>query len=206
MTVAEEPEPHPFDPDLFGGCQRCREPETNRDMHPLPEPPPSPGSEYEPEPVPALYPTDSTQPLNEIRDFLIDNVEEGVHCPACTQMAKVYRNRKVSGTMAKTLITLWRHAGMDYAHGPSLPGDTHEISQLAWWGLVEEERVLREDGGRAGWWRLTEHGRAFVLARATIPKYARVYDSRFLNLRGKPVTIRDALGSKFDYRELMEGL
>lgn len=144
-------------------------------------------------------------PLHEVKAFLRENVDEGIHCPACTQMAKVYR-RKINSTMARTLITLLRVAGREFAHGPSLPGDTHEISQLVWWGLVEEERVLRADGGRAGWWRLTDEGEDFARGRITLPKYARVYDHRCLSLVGDLVSIREALGSRFDYSELMEGL
>lgn len=143
--------------------------------------------------------------LDDARGWLRERVDDGATCPCCGQFAKVYR-RKINGTMARALITLYRHAGRTYAHAPSLPGDTHEMSQLSWWGLVEDEGTLRDDGGRAGWWRVTDAGEAFVRDLSTVPKYARIYDHRCLNLVGDPVGIRDALGKRFRYDELMAGV
>lgn len=141
--------------------------------------------------------------VGEAKAWLRTKIEEGHRCPVCTQMAKVYK-RKINSRMAKTLITMYKHSDPgEFVHAPSLPGDTHECSQLVWWGLIEEERILRPDGGRAGWWRLTDAGRAFAEGRATVYKYARIYDSKCLGLVGDQVSIKDALGEKFDYAELM---
>lgn len=137
--------------------------------------------------------------------WLLARLDAGEHCPLCGQMAKMYR-RKINATMARTLITFYRTAGMDFFHAPELAGDTHEISQLVWWGLVEEEARARPDGGRAGWWRVTTKGRAFVLGVLNVPKYAKIYDSKVYNLEGDPITIKDALGSKFSFQELMFGV
>lgn len=147
---------------------------------------------------------DGSATLEEAREWLRQRVGDGgAKCPCCTQFAKVYK-RKVNSTMARTLITMYRHgARVTFAHGPSLPGDTHEVSQLVWWGLVEEERALREDGGRAGWWRLTPKGYAFLVGAITVPKYALIYDSRCLGLDGEQTSITEALGSRFNYSELM---
>lgn len=144
--------------------------------------------------------------LGEARALLLSLIDEGVLCPCCGQNAEVYK-RKIHTTLAKALITLYRHSAPgQFVHTASLPGDTHEISQLSWWGLIEEELIRRPDGGRAGWWRIVPPGVNWVMARTTVPKYARVYDGTCLSLTGEPVTIRDALGTKFNYRELMEGI
>jgi hypothetical protein len=149
--------------------------------------------------------------LGEAREVLRALVDEGHSCPCCTQMAKVYR-RKINSTMARAMIALYRASvyaadgEWPVLHGPSLPGDTHEISQLSWWGLVEEERIRRPDGGRAGYWRVTPKGWKWVRQHITIPKYARIYDSRVLSLVGDPVNVQDCLGSRFSYVELMAGL
>jgi len=141
--------------------------------------------------------------LSEAREWQRRHAEEGERCLCCTQMVKIYK-RKLHATMAVTAIKLYRAGGEhEYIHGPSLPGDTHEISQLSWWRLADEELTRREDGGRAGYWRLTPVGVDFILGRCTIRKYARVYDGRCLGLHGEPVTIYDALGDRFDYGELM---
>lgn len=146
-----------------------------------------------------------TDTIEAGKRWLLARVDHGDHCPLCGQMAKVYK-RKINATMARTLITLWNVAERDFAHGPSLPGDTHEISQLVWWGLVEEESRARPDGGQAGWWRITDAGISFVMGTASVPKYARIYDGRRLGHEGDPVDIKDALGTKFSYEDLMRGV
>ncbi len=144
--------------------------------------------------------------LAEARDMLRDLVREGHKCPLCTQMAKVYR-RKINSTMARTLIKLYRAGGTtNFVHAASLPGDTHEASQLVWWGLVEEERVVRPDGGKAGRWRVTAEGERWVRAAGSVQCYALIYDGRVLGHEGHPYTIGEALGKKFNYFELMAGV
>lgn len=144
-------------------------------------------------------------PLGEAKQWLRDRVDDGAPCPCCGQLAKVYRRRVNSG-MARSLITMWRKAGLEWVHLPTEIGArSREEGKLAYWGLAEEATEKREDGGRAGWWRVTERGRQFVLGLTTIPRYALIYDGRRLRFDGEPVTIRDALGAKFDYDQLMAG-
>lgn len=151
---------------------------------------------------------DDGMTLKEARDLLRTLVDEGYPCPCCTQYAKVYR-RKVNASMSLWLIALYRSGGVTkFVHGSSLQRE-HNIAgrdypHMAHWGLIEEEKALREDGGRSGWWRLTNAGEEWARNRSSVPKYARVYDGRLLQLLGEPVRITDALGTKFYYRELME--
>jgi hypothetical protein len=83
------------------------------------------------------------------------------------------------------------------------PGQGGDATRLAHWGLVEQESERRPDGGKSGFWRVTPLGERFLLGDATIPKYVYVYDGRALRSGGPQVSIRDALGKKFDYAELM---
>jgi hypothetical protein len=112
--------------------------------------------------------------------------------------------------MAVGLIDVWREAGTEWCHvrrlrSRSHAGDNREESKLRYWGLIEEETDLRPDGGRSGWWRLTPTGKDWVLNLSGVLKYALVYNGRCLGLSGQPVSIVDALGTRFDYRELMAG-
>lgn len=146
--------------------------------------------------------------LGEARALLRTLVDEGHRCPCCSQFAKVYK-RKVHASMARGLIQAIRAGGRQKF---VKPGDFLTIKQncdfakLAYWQLTVEEPTLREDGGRAGWWWVSDLGEQWIRMQATIPKYARIYDSRILGFEGPPVTIRDALGKTFDYAELMAGL
>jgi hypothetical protein len=148
--------------------------------------------------------------LLEAQEWLRERVDHGAACPCCTQFAKVYR-RKINSSQARALIVQYRHYGSVWAHLPALrmlQGAQHsnEEPKLRYWGLLEEESDRREDGGRAGWWRVTDLGERFVLGQARVEKYARLYDGRCLNLAGPFVSIQDALGNKFNYDDLMQGI
>lgn len=151
--------------------------------------------------------SDST-PLGEAKEWLRERVDEGERCPLCTQFSKVYR-RSIHGTMARTLVLAYREHELDWFHLATLTKTTGrggEEGKLRYWGLLEEESARREDGGRSGWWRVTERGREFVLGNVVVPKYALVYDGRLMSLDGdEMIDIRAALGKRFDYSELMWG-
>lgn len=147
--------------------------------------------------------------LAEARAELRELVDDGHACPCCTQFAKVYR-RKIHATMARQLVYFYRRAGTDWFDLPQLSGEVTgtrawggDAAKLRYWALLVEADIERDDGGRAGWWRLTSDGVLFVCDELRVPKYARIYDGRCLGLIGEPIGIRDALGDRFDYRELM---
>jgi len=150
------------------------------------------------------FPDDMT--LGEAREWLREQIKDkGARCPCCTQFAKIYR-RTLYGVMAAGLIAAYQRYHRDWFHmreATRYAGGDH--SKLRYWGLIEEEIERRPDGGRSGWWRITDNGVAFVLGTWVIPRDAYIYDGRCLRLddsRGL-VTVRDALGQKFDYGELM---
>jgi hypothetical protein len=156
--------------------------------------------------------------LEQARDELRKLADEGHKCPCCTQFTKVYR-RKIHASMAHALILMYR---LDQ----TLPDDNKWIAiadilehrqvadaaKLKYWGLIEEEDAVREDGsGRTGHWRLTDLGRRFVRGNALVNKYVRIFNGRKLHDRtqeemGGPVTIHDCLGKRFNYRDLMVGV
>lgn len=149
--------------------------------------------------------------LSHAQAILRDQVMAGeaVPCPCCTQLCKVYK-RQIHATMALALIIMYRDGGDQdgWVHLPRLLAGTAaarggDQGKLVYWGLIEELPDKREDGGRAGWWRVTPRGAAFVRHALRVPKYAHVFDGRVLRLDGDMVSIVDCLGKKFDYRELM---
>lgn len=142
--------------------------------------------------------------LGQAKQWLRTRVEEGERCPCCGQMAKVYK-RKINSGMAKALIVMYKHAGTDWFYLPNIRSQWQGRDEaiLRYFGLIEEATEKREDGGRAGWWRVTEVGQAYVLNQTKTYKYARVYDGKCMGLVGDLVGIKEALGDKFDYAELM---
>lgn len=144
--------------------------------------------------------------IAQAKAWLRTKLADGAECPVCTQRAQLYR-RKVTSTMARSLIEMYRAAGLDYAHLPTvISSQRADEGKLAYWGLMEEEKVRRPDGGRAGYWRVTPRGEMFLKLQLNIPKYAEVYDGRVLGFdTTELVSIKDALGTRFDYSDLMAG-
>jgi len=149
--------------------------------------------------------------LQEARDWLRARVEDGERCPCCTQLAKVYK-RKLTSAACRALIALYRECD-DWGHLPTIvkkriPDVAHQggyMTLSGYWGLMEEERERRPDGGRAGYWRITDKGRQFLFAEITIPSRVHLYDGRVLGFdHHTTLTIQEALGQKFDYKELMD--
>jgi len=131
--------------------------------------------------------------------------EEGGTCPCCTQFVKVYR-RSIHASEARALILAESAHGGEWFHVPTF-ADCARLggswAMLRRWGLIEENTAPRDDGGRAGYWRITAEGRAFVRGEIKVPKYAQIFDNVLLGHIGEPVSIDDALGSKFDRNELL---
>lgn len=143
--------------------------------------------------------------LSDAQKWLADRVGSGARCPCCNQYAKVYR-RQINSGMARSLIAMYLHGPQgQWVHLPTQVGArSREEGKLRYWGLVEEQvEVQRQDGGRAGYWRLTDAGRAWVTGQITVPKFVAVYNNTVLRSYGDPINVSDALGSKFNYTELM---
>ena len=153
-------------------------------------------------------PPSDTATIGEGRDWLRERREVGAECPLCHQLAKVYR-RTITSAMARALALIWHEGGWGsrlYVHVPSVdPARGGDVAKLEHWGLLEEERTVRTDGGRAGYWRVTRKGEDWLNGSVSVPKYARMYDGRLLSLTGPAWTVFEALGKRFDYRELMDG-
>ncbi|HYX22474.1 MAG TPA: hypothetical protein VFA98_16640 [Thermoanaerobaculia bacterium] len=156
--------------------------------------------------------------LKEAQEWLLQGVRKGVICPCCTQHAKVY-SRTITNTMAYALILIerffrraneWLHVpsylndlGLDPKLAASIRGDW---TKLRHWGLIEEKPEVRDDGSnRAGFYKITQRGVDFVHDRIQVRKFIYLYGSRVLDRPcDETISIGDALGEKFHYRELMD--
>jgi hypothetical protein len=147
--------------------------------------------------------------LREAREVLRTMVDEGHDCPCCRQHAKVYR-RKVHASMAAGLIRAFKHGRREFSYLPDTLSHRQnaDFAKLVYWSLIEPELEARRSDGskRTGRWRVTAAGEAFLRGTQSIQKYARIYNGRCLSLTGELVTIRAALGKKFNYEELMSGV
>lgn len=165
---------------------------------------------------PSLFDQPERDTLAEARAELREAVKgKGAKCPCCDQFAKIYQ-RPIGSASARALVLMYLAGGhLAPVHLPTVLSAARsnggprssggDEAKMVYWGLIIDAGTVREDGGRAGWWRLTDAGVDWVRERSTVPKYAHIYDGRLLKLDGEPWSIRQALGTKFDLRDLMEG-
>jgi hypothetical protein len=155
-----------------------------------------------------------------MREWVHARLDDGVQCPTCCQHAQRYYRRINSG-VARWLIVLvslsprhqptWtatrdviRRAASLKTFGSSL-GSGEAPSLLPFWGLIETRPNTDKDKKHSGMWRPTACGYDFVEGKITVPRVAVVYNNTLERLEGEPVSIRQALGKKFSYDELMAG-
>lgn len=149
--------------------------------------------------------------LEEAKQFLRDNWTKGVTCPCCTQFVKLYK-RPAHATMALTLIRMYHSDNKNkgawfnvkqLVKGISDTG-TNDFSKFRHWGLVEEA-PNDTDKKTSGFWRITDEGRKFVEGKTTITKNILLFNKKSYGFMGPKIAIKEVLGEKFNYEELMNG-
>jgi len=161
------------------------------------------------------FPNDTkTATVDEAKEWLRKEIfEEGALCPCCTQFAKVYR-RPFNTAMAYAIIVFAQRlkVGVWTDIPEFLEAEKHsgivrsrEWTRLRFWKLIEpKEDEIREDGSeKTGIYRLTQAGRDFAFGVTEEAHSIFMYDGRMLRKSPEMVSIREALGKKFNYDELM---
>jgi len=147
--------------------------------------------------------------LKAARVWTLDHASEGTVCPCCEQHVKIYR-RKLNASMARSLLWLVRHCEVT-KHWCDVPRQaptwllrSRELPKLAYWRLVETQPNTDDPTKRcSGIWRPTSEGRQFAYSRTVVPSHAEIYNGGVVGYSDTPTTIREALGERFDYSELM---
>jgi len=135
--------------------------------------------------------------------------EDGGYCPCCDRFGKQYK-RRMNSTMAASLI--WLHnVGEGWINVPNVAPKwvvrTNQLSTLKWWGLIE--RMAAEPGSKVkhtGLWRVTPEGALFAMGVTTAPAWVVTYNDEPIKFSEEQIRIEDALGTDFDYREVMSRL
>lgn len=141
----------------------------------------------------------------------------GGYCPACTRKVKEYARGMTSG-MARALLEMVRASETELLRGQTPPwlhvpdllkkkniAEKH-VAHLANWGLIEALDILRPDGSpNTGNWRVLPLGVEFAMGRVKVPRKPIIFNTGLLGFvdENDRISIADALGDKFDYRELM---
>lgn len=148
--------------------------------------------------------TDATT-LGEVRAYLRTHAVQpgGTTCPGCAQHTQVYR-RVMTANMAVLLVRFYRTHGQEWGHASTLNDGTGDFAKLRHWGLVEESTGRRTDGGRAGWWHITDRGVAFLRRGTQLARRIELYAGQLIGTdTTQMITIHDALGTSFRLDQLM---
>lgn len=143
--------------------------------------------------------------LSELKSFLKENWEKGVCCPGCKQFVKLYK-RKLNSGMAYTLLLLYKQPRewipvKDFLR-VNKHHNGHDWTLLNHWKLLEE-RVTNNNEPNSGRWKITPAGVMFVENKLTVPKHIYFYNSKAWKESKEQTNIIEALGEKFNYKELM---
>ena len=148
--------------------------------------------------------------LTEAKNYIKENFDKGSNCPCCNQFVKQYYFSISSGQIIG-LINLYH---LDKKN----PGKYFKIREIEnykegfaggsfaktkHWGLAND--MINEDTGKrtSGLWAITEQGKAFVEGKIKIPLKVKLYNKKAYGFDGVEVSVKTALGKKFDYSELM---
>jgi len=146
--------------------------------------------------------------LRHARQQVLANLETGIECPCCGQMAREYK-RKLNSAMARSLIWLVRTSGRDLewvdvaGEAPKWLHRSRELPKLVHWGFIEQMENTDPSKKNSGVWRPTRDGRQFALNRSRISRYVYLYNNKIRGFSGEMTDIVDSLGDKFNYSELM---
>ena len=140
-----------------------------------------------------------------MNSYIEENLVEGVICPCCEQLAKQY-SRKFTASMAVGLISLYNQAKTTYSpiHIKKIKlVNGGEFAQMKRWQLIGEAKNDVTTKRTSGMWYITQKGIDFVNGRLQVPMYCDTYNGKTLGFSREMTTIKQALGNKFDYAELM---
>lgn len=149
--------------------------------------------------------------VKEAREDLMQKVEDGeqVTCPVCDQNCKMYK-RKLNVMQAVFicwLVRRWIENGGEWINVPKeYPKNIGgEYGKLVHWKLAELKPNDEDPSKKtSGLWRPTQKGIDFVAERITVPKHIFLYNNELHSVSEEQTTIRESLGEKFDYEELMD--
>lgn len=147
--------------------------------------------------------------IAEAKQYILDNIEEGVECPACTRNVQMQKFN-LDHNMASALRILDEHTNQgeyvrtialfnEYADTESNLNNGGNWTKVKHWGLIESEMTITEEGGSQGNWRITQKGRDFVHGKVKVSKKAKTFKDKLHGYLGDPILITDIKIKPFDY-------
>lgn len=142
--------------------------------------------------------------LEDAKKETFDKAEQGITCPCCEQYVKIY-TRKLNTAMALYLIRLY-NLGEGSHHVSTIKGESTgsgDFSKLKYYEFIEEETNEDTSKRTSGMWKITSQGKKFALNQLKVYSHFKLYNGELLGFLGDMINIKEALGEKFNYIELM---
>lgn len=144
-------------------------------------------------------PDPNTVTVARVRSAIEKRLRDGepAKCPCCGRVAQVRRGH-ITPSMAKTLLRIYRASPREpFSCRDQFVRDRNgDYAKLRHWGLLRP-------AGKAGWWRLTRLGRAFVRGEVEVPATALTYNRKLVGLTGESISFRERLASRSEDSEGM---
>lgn len=160
--------------------------------------------------------------LSEIQDFLNENASKGCDCPACGQKVKL-RERKFNSGQARFMIALfnltvrkmkgkapsrdekgWQFFPLEEIRKEANLGSKGmDYALVRHWDLAVQGVNDNEKKRNSGTWKLTVQGYMFVTGHMPIASHLHIFNNKVEGFGPKKLSIMEALGKDFDYRELI---
>lgn len=140
--------------------------------------------------------------IEVVKNWMDSYLKEGIDCPCCGRFTKIYRRNLNSG-MVRFLIDFYKRHGTNpvsianYHVTDQQHAYHQEYEKLPHWGLL-----MHDDSTPRRWW-VTQLGCQFIHGQTTVPKYVWLKHGVCVHKSGEQITIKKAIGTKFDYDELM---
>ena len=144
-------------------------------------------------------------------NFTEEEMDKGVSCPCCGQFVKLYK-RKLNSGMAITLIRIYSDNGKAWVNVKDFLRkkrytNSHDWTLLRYWGIMEEEMKEPDNEMKKtnGVWRITKKGQEFIFDQIKVVSHIQIYNGKLRGTEGALIGIKEALGNKFNYNELVYG-
>jgi len=149
-----------------------------------------------------------------VKSEFVSNLEQGTICPCCGRFNKLY-GRKINSSMAWVLLLMydfykkenslrrWLKVESYLKSIPAVPTSLRgDFPKLRYWKLIIQKEGEVE-GTKLGLYRITEKGINFCENKIKVSKTAFVHNKVVKNFSEEQVSIVDALGDRFSYKELL---
>ena len=145
----------------------------------------------------------------ELEQYVLDHRMKGCECPTCKQRAQLYKF-KMPGPGVCDLIRLYRLTGgkigefrhVDYFENKK----SRSFCKLRFWGFIIKKSNTDSKKKDSGKWAMTQAGKDFVENNRVALSHALLYNGKCEGFTGKETSVKEAIGHKFDYQELMTGI